>query len=71
MFKISPDGKLIVFIGRRGQIHLLDAVAMTHIDTLQCPSQINSLSFNKDGSRMYTHGGKFVFFLFWLNKSLE
>lgn len=55
---MSPDGKLIAVAGRFGQIHLLSATSKEWVANLSMNGNVKSLSFNPDGSFLYSHGGK-------------
>lgn len=55
---MSPNGELIVFLGRNGQLYLYDQKTMSHVDTLQAPEFVNCATFSDSGTKMYTHGGK-------------
>ncbi|MPC38383.1 U3 small nucleolar RNA-associated protein 18 [Portunus trituberculatus] len=52
---VSPDGELLVFIGKNGQLHLFDADCLSLVDTLYASGDVTSAAFNSDGSRLYTH----------------
>lgn len=55
-FHVSPDGKLIVIHGKYGNIHLTTAKTKEWIGSLKMNGEVFSIAFNKDGSRMFTHG---------------
>nr|CAD7438930.1 unnamed protein product [Timema bartmani] len=55
-FEMSPDGRVMVVCGRYGNIHVLTARTREHIGTLKMNGEVTSVTFNADGSRMYSHG---------------
>lgn len=55
-FTMSPDGRLIAVLGRFGHIHLLTAQSKEWIGSLKMNSDVKAISFNRDGSRLYSHG---------------
>ncbi|XP_045592032.2 U3 small nucleolar RNA-associated protein 18 homolog [Procambarus clarkii] len=55
-FVVSPDGKLLVFLGSKGLLHVYDTTALSHVETLHAPQEIKAAAFNENGSKMYTHG---------------
>lgn len=55
-FYVSPDGKLIVLLMTKRLLRIFDAHALSLIETLHSPEEIEAVAFNNDGSRMYTHG---------------
>lgn len=55
-FHVSPDGKLIAIYGKYGNTHLITAKTKEWIGTLKMNGEVFSIAFNKDGSRMFTHG---------------
>jgi len=55
-FLVSPDGRLIAALGRFGHIHLITAQSKEWIGSLKMNADVKALSFNKDGSRLYSHG---------------
>ncbi|XP_002740511.2 U3 small nucleolar RNA-associated protein 18 homolog [Saccoglossus kowalevskii] len=55
-FKISPDGKYIVFLGSYGYMYVLSAKNKEWITTLKMNGSVDAIAFNDDGSRMYSHG---------------
>lgn len=52
---VSPDGELLVFIGKNSQLHLFDADCLSHVDTLYASGDVTTAAFNSSGSRLYTH----------------
>lgn len=66
---MSPDGRLIAALGRFGHIHLITAQSKEWLGSLKMNADVKSICFNKDGSRLYSHGGKRTYFLIWLLKS--
>nr|XP_022326362.1 U3 small nucleolar RNA-associated protein 18 homolog [Crassostrea virginica] len=57
-FKVSPDGRFIVFIGKAGGLHLLSAKSKEWIHTLHMNGEVKDIAFSKDGQRMYSHGAE-------------
>lgn len=55
-FKVSPDGRFIVFLGKNGEMHLLSAKSKEWIHTLSMNGEVKDIAFSKDGQRMYSHG---------------
>lgn len=55
-FQVSPDDRLIAFHGPFGYIHLLSAKTKEWISDLKMNSNVEAMSFNRDGSRLYSHG---------------
>lgn len=56
-FELSPDGKLIAFQGRFGYIHLMSARSKEWITSLKMNGNVHSMTFNADGTKLYSHGG--------------
>ncbi|XP_014247538.1 U3 small nucleolar RNA-associated protein 18 homolog [Cimex lectularius] len=56
IFEVSPDGRLIAVAGRFGQIHLLTADSKEWISTLSMNGNVEAITFNSDGSKLYSHG---------------
>ena len=55
---MSPCGNLLAFQGRFGYIYLMSARSKEWIGSLKMNGEAQSLTFNPDGSRLYSHGGK-------------
>ncbi|XP_034233330.1 U3 small nucleolar RNA-associated protein 18 homolog [Thrips palmi] len=55
-FTMSPDGRLIAALGRYGHIHLLTAQSKEWVGSLKMNADVKAICFNKDGSRLYSHG---------------
>lgn len=55
-FTMSPDGRLIAALGRFGHIHLITAQSKEWLGSLKMNGDVKAISFNKDGSRLYSHG---------------
>lgn len=55
-FHMSPDGKYITIQGRYGYIHLVTAKSKEWVGSLKMNGEVISITFNKDGSRLYSHG---------------
>ncbi|KAG8187850.1 hypothetical protein JTE90_001224 [Oedothorax gibbosus] len=56
-FQMSPDGKYIVINGRYGNIHLLTTKSKEWVGTLKMNGEVIAITFNGDGTKMYSHGG--------------
>lgn len=55
-FSMSPDGRLIAALGRFGHIHLITAQSKEWLGSLKMNADVKAICFNKDGSRLYSHG---------------
>ncbi|XP_074650056.1 U3 small nucleolar RNA-associated protein 18 homolog [Tubulanus polymorphus] len=55
-FVVSPDGKFIAFHGTYGHIHLISAKSKELIDSFKMNGQIDAITFNPSGDRMFSHG---------------
>jgi len=55
-FTVSPCGNLLAFQGRFGYIYLMSARSKEWIGSLKMNGEAQSLTFNPDGSRLYSHG---------------
>ncbi|XP_057375284.1 U3 small nucleolar RNA-associated protein 18 homolog [Daphnia carinata] len=55
-FVLSPDGKLIAYQGQYGYIHLMSARSKEWITSLKMNGEVNALTFNPDGTKLYSHG---------------
>ncbi|EFX75500.1 hypothetical protein DAPPUDRAFT_306709 [Daphnia pulex] len=55
-FVLSPDGKLIAYQGQYGYIHLMSARSKEWITSLKMNGEVHALTFNIDGTRLYSHG---------------
>ncbi|XP_056010780.1 U3 small nucleolar RNA-associated protein 18 homolog [Ostrea edulis] len=55
-FKVSPDGRFLVFLGKTGGMHLLSAKSKEWIHTLQMNGEVKDVAFSQDGHLMYSHG---------------
>ena len=49
---------MIAFQGRFGYIYLMNARSKEWVGSLKMNGEVNTLTFNPDGSRLYSHGGK-------------
>ncbi|GFY77434.1 u3 small nucleolar RNA-associated protein 18 homolog [Trichonephila inaurata madagascariensis] len=58
-FLMSPDGKYIVIYGKFGNIYLMSARSKEWIGTLKMNGGVHSITFNRDGTKMYSLGGMF------------
>ncbi|XP_020618605.1 U3 small nucleolar RNA-associated protein 18 homolog, partial [Orbicella faveolata] len=56
-FHVSPDGKHLVFVGTNGYLILLSSKTKQWIGNLKMNSSVSAVTFNADGSRMFTAGG--------------
>lgn len=56
-FHVSPDGKHLVFVGTNGYLVLLSSKTKQWIGNLRMNSSASAVTFNADGSRMFTAGG--------------
>lgn len=54
---MSPDGNLIAFQGRFGYIHLMSGRSKEWVSSLKTNGEVHALTFNSDGTRLYSHGG--------------
>jgi len=55
-FDISPDGKLLAFIGRFGYIHLVSSRSKEVVKSLKMNDWCQSVVFSKDGCHLYSVG---------------
>lgn len=55
-FHVSPDGKHLVFVGSNGYLILLSSKTKQWIDNLKMNGSVGAVTFNADGSRMFTSG---------------
>ncbi|XP_054716390.1 LOW QUALITY PROTEIN: U3 small nucleolar RNA-associated protein 18 homolog [Uloborus diversus] len=55
-FHISPDGKFLAIHGRYGNIHLVTTKTKEWVGSLKMNGEVIAITFNKDGTRMYSHG---------------
>ena len=62
-FEISPDGRLVALCGRFGNIHLLTANTLEGVGQLKMNNQVSAVTFDNDGSRLFSHGGKCASFM--------
>lgn len=63
-FELSPDGSIIVFINRNGQLHFVSANSKELIDSTQISGNINSVTFRQDGELMFASGDEGVVTVF-------
>ncbi|CAF0906716.1 unnamed protein product [Adineta ricciae] len=63
-FELSPDGSLIVFINRNGQLHFVSAKSKELIDTTQLSGNINTVTFRPDGEVMFASGDEGIVTVF-------
>jgi WD40 repeat protein len=56
-FEISPDNRLIAFIGSQGQIHLFSTKSKEWIDSLKINDNCNALTFSPDSRYLFAFGG--------------
>ena len=55
-FDVSPDGKLLAWVGRFGMIHLVSAVSKELLRSLKMNDWCRELRFSRDGGSLYTFG---------------
>lgn len=55
-FELSPDGKLIAIMNKSGHINLITTKSKEWVGTLKMNGEVKALTFNKDGTKMYSHG---------------
>jgi len=63
-FELSPDGSLIVFINRNGQLHFVSAKSKELIDSTQLSGNINSVTFQHDSELMFASGDEGIVTVF-------
>ncbi|CAF0783944.1 unnamed protein product [Adineta steineri] len=63
-FEVSPDGSLIVFMNRNGQLHFVSAKSKELIDTTQISGNINSITFRHDSELMFASGDEGIVTVF-------
>lgn len=54
-FVVSPDSRLIAAAGKWGEVHLLTAASKERISTLKQDSDVTALTFDPQGSLLYSH----------------
>ncbi|CAN1166441.1 U3 small nucleolar RNA-associated protein 18 homolog [Linum perenne] len=57
LFEVSPDSKIIAFVGNEGYILLVSTKTKELIGTLKMNGTARSLAFSADGKQLITHGG--------------
>ena len=55
-FDVSPDGKLLAWVGRFGSIHLVSATTKELLWSLKMNDWCRELRFSRDGGSLYTIG---------------
>ncbi|XP_048589194.1 U3 small nucleolar RNA-associated protein 18 homolog isoform X2 [Nematostella vectensis] len=55
-FKVSPDGKHLVFLGDNGYMILLSSKTKQWVGNLKMNGSVKDVTFSADGSRMYSTG---------------
>jgi len=55
-FDVSPDGKLLAWVGRFGTIHLVSATSKELLRSLKMNDWCRELRFSRDGGSLYTIG---------------
>ena len=55
-FDVSPDGKLLAWVGRFGSIHLVSATTKELLRSLKMNDWCRELRFSRDGGSLYTIG---------------
>ena len=53
-FDVSPDGKLLAWVGRFGTIHLVSATSKELLRSLKMNDWCRELRFSRDGGSLYT-----------------
>ncbi|PIK49694.1 putative U3 small nucleolar RNA-associated protein 18-like [Apostichopus japonicus] len=56
LFRVSPDGKLLAFRGKCGNIYLVSAKSKEYISTFKGNGRMMDLCFSSDGSRLFSVG---------------
>lgn len=56
LFRVSPDGKLLAFRGKYGNIYLLSAKSKEYIATLKMNGRVMDMTFSSNGSRLLSFG---------------
>jgi WD40 repeat protein len=59
-FEISPDNRLIAFVGSQGQIHLFSCKSKEWIDTVKINGTCNAVAFSPDSRYLFACGGKSI-----------
>lgn len=55
-FEISPDNRLMAFVGSQGQIHLFSVKSKEWIDTLKINGECNTVTFSPDSRYLFAFG---------------
>lgn len=55
-FKITPDGKYIVFMGKYGHMHLISLKTKEWISTLKMNGSVDDICFNSGSTQMFSFG---------------
>ena len=55
-FDISPDGKLLAFIGRFGYIHLVSSMSKEVVKSMKMNDWCQNVRFSRDGCHLYSVG---------------
>ncbi|CAF1286179.1 unnamed protein product [Rotaria sp. Silwood1] len=63
-FELTPDGSLIVFINRNGQLHFVSAKSKELIDSTQLSGNINTVTFRHDSELMFASGDEGIVTVF-------
>ncbi|XP_078034166.1 U3 small nucleolar RNA-associated protein 18 homolog wicked [Augochlora pura] len=66
-YEVSPDGKLIAFGGRTGEIYLLSASSKELISTLKMNARCRAICFTPDSKTLVTHGDSAEMYIWDVN----
>lgn len=55
-FEISPDNKIMAFVGSQGQIHLFSVKSKEWIDSLKINDSCNAITFSSDSRYLFAFG---------------
>ncbi|XP_076641325.1 U3 small nucleolar RNA-associated protein 18 homolog wicked [Halictus rubicundus] len=66
-YEVSPDGKLIAFGGRAGEIYLLSSSSKELVGTLKMNARCRALCFTPDSKTLVTHGDSSEMYIWDVN----
>ncbi|XP_076293401.1 U3 small nucleolar RNA-associated protein 18 homolog wicked [Lasioglossum baleicum] len=66
-YEVSPDGKLIAFSGRTGEIYLLSSSSKELVGTLKMNARCRALCFTPDSKTLVTHGDSSEMYIWDVN----